>query len=435
MTQEIERMREECAKKSIALASYSVIQSNRAIELEQKRAVVHQVRYKLDALRSTLLVGGENGLDEELIGAGNLTSTIENTVHDVKKRRFQLALEAFEMHRMDVGAEYNALTIHDLMEGPETDADTIGQNGPPPANARFRRLVRQRVPSGIGKIAGMLLPHRGPSHFNGVLPPNVLISSLRLIASLTNLLARCLAIELPHPIVLCPSSRAGGDHTSDIVESVSISNDEHDFNIDKHNPGITFMKDLETLGDGIFDGDASACNSVDKDRNEDHRQFNEPAQVKSSASTSSLMSLVGSSSKLISNSARRAFDKMKGHHHSNLKQTRTNEGPASMRPMISMDQDAVASRLMHASCAVLHESNTHEKGGIVRYELRPPREMQGKCEEQFTIGLQLLQNNIIALSIKAGVPVAMLWPAEAMSLNLHSLKLHIQHLLSEEILR
>ena len=431
-------MREECAKKSIALASYSLIQSNRAIELEQKRLFVHQVRCKLDVLRSTLLVRDENGsIDEDIVGAGSLASTIENTVHDVKKRRFQLALEAFEMHRMDVGAEYYTLTTKDLMEGPETDSDGGGQNdGPPPANARFRRLVRQRVPSGIGKIAGLLLPHRGPSLFNGVLPPNVLISALRLIASLTNLLARCLAIELPHPIVLCPISRPKDNHTSDIVESVYIDNDEIDFNADKHNSGVTFLKDLETLGDedGNFDGDASACNSViDKDRTDERRNFNEPARVKSSASASSLMSLVGSSSKLISNSARRAFDKMKGHHQNNPKQNQIHEIAALMRPIISMDQDAVTLRLKHASCAVLHERNTHENGSIVRYELRPPREMQRQSEEEFTIGLQLLQNNIIALSIKAGVPVVMLWPAEAMFLNLHSLKLHIQQLLSEEI--
>jgi hypothetical protein len=444
MAKDIERMREECGKKSIALASYSVTQSNRAIELDQHRNIVHNVRSNLDVLRTSLLVGDENGLDEEFVSAGSLTSTIENTVHDVKKRRFQLALEAFEMHRMDVGSEYHALTIDDLMEGPETETD-VAPSGTH-ANARFRRLVRQRVPSGIGKIAGLLLPHRGPSHFNGVLPPNVLISSLRLVASLTNLLARCLAIELPHPIVLCPISRGGRyagmrneelwlrEQTADIVDSVSINHDEGYFSAAQQNPGITLMKDLEFLGDEGEDGD-SACGSIIEER----RHLHESVPVKSSASTSSLMSLVGSSSKLISNSARRAFDKMKGHHHSsNTKHTNISENLASLRAIISMDQDSVTMRLQHASCAVLYESNTNKNGGIVRYELRPPtpkadRELQRQSEEQFTIGLQLLQNDITALSIKAGVPVAMLWPAEAMFLNLYSLKLHIQHMLSEEI--
>mmetsp|Transcript_9718 Transcript_9718/g.14454 ORF Transcript_9718/g.14454 Transcript_9718/m.14454 type:complete len:126 (-) Transcript_9718:429-806(-) len=67
---------------------------------------------------------------------------------------------------------------------------------------------------------------------------------------------------------------------------------------------------------------------------------------------------------------------------------------------------------------------------LVQYELCPPRASAAmdreeviREKEQFTIGLQLLQNNIIALSIQAGVPVATLWPAEAMLLNLFSLKL------------
>jgi len=446
MTKDIERMREECGKKSLALATYSVKQSNRAIELDQNRSMVHKIRLDLDVLRASILVGDDNCLDEEFVSAGSLTSTIENTVHDVKKRRFQLALEAFEMHRMDVGSEYDALTIDDLMEGPETGTD-VAQSGTH-ANARFRRLVRQRVPSGIGKIAGLLLPHRGPSHFNGVLPPNVLISSLRLVASLTNLLARCLAIELPHPIVLCPISRGGmyagmrneelwlREQTADIVDSVSINHDGCYFSTAQQNPGITLMKDLEFLGDEGEEGDSACGSIVEKDCTDERRHLH----VKSSASTSSLMSLVGSSSKLISNSARRAFDKMKGHHHSssNTKHTNINENLASLRPIISMDQDSVTMRLQHASCAVLYESNTNKNGGIVRYELRPPtpkadREVQRQSEEQFTIGLQLLQNDITALSIKAGVPVAMLWPAEAMFLNLYSLKLHIQHMLGEEM--
>jgi hypothetical protein len=42
-------------------------------------------------------------------------------------------------------------------------------------------------------------------------------------------------------------------------------------------------------------------------------------------------------------------------------------------------------------------------------------------QDDFAIALQLLQNNVIVLCIRAGVPVAKLWPAEAMLLNLHAL--------------
>jgi hypothetical protein len=41
--------------------------------------------------------------------------------------------------------------------------------------------------------------------------------------------------------------------------------------------------------------------------------------------------------------------------------------------------------------------------------------------DEFAIALQLLQNNIVALCIRAGAPVTQLWPAEAVLLNLHVL--------------
>jgi hypothetical protein len=47
-------------------------------------------------------------------------------------------------------------------------------------------------------------------------------------------------------------------------------------------------------------------------------------------------------------------------------------------------------------------------------------------QEEFAIALQLLQNNVIALCIRAGVPVNHLFPAEAMLLNLHALATYCQ---------
>lgn len=44
-------------------------------------------------------------------------------------------------------------------------------------------------------------------------------------------------------------------------------------------------------------------------------------------------------------------------------------------------------------------------------------------EDHFAVALQLLQNDVIALCIRAGVPVTDLWPAEAVLLNLHALEL------------
>jgi len=43
------------------------------------------------------------------------------------------------------------------------------------------------------------------------------------------------------------------------------------------------------------------------------------------------------------------------------------------------------------------------------------------AEEKFATGMQLLQNDVVALCFRAGVDVAALWPAESVLLNLYSL--------------
>jgi len=48
------------------------------------------------------------------------------------------------------------------------------------------------------------------------------------------------------------------------------------------------------------------------------------------------------------------------------------------------------------------------------------------AEERFATGMQLLQNDVVALCFRAGVDVSALWPAESVLLNLHSLWCHCQ---------
>ena len=45
--------------------------------------------------------------------------------------------------------------------------------------------------------------------------------------------------------------------------------------------------------------------------------------------------------------------------------------------------------------------------------------------DEFATGLQLLQNDVVSLCIAAGVPVADMWPAEALLLNLNALRVHL----------
>lgn len=120
--------------------------------------------------------------------------------------------------------------------------------------------------------------------------------------------------------------------------------------------------------------------------------------------------------------------------------------------MASMDNSLVSARLRHASCAIICDnksrnvpSTMNTKDGkrnkidnyTVHYELKPPqyssdnrstgasdREVLNRQEKNFSVGLDLLQQNVRVLSAQAGVPVSALWPAEAILLNLHSLKLY-----------
>ena len=109
----------------------------------------------------------------------------------------------------------------------------------------------------------------------------------------------------------------------------------------------------------------------------------------------------------------------------------------------------VKKRINHASFAVLAESyepgateyvlnpprlkedgteeksltRTNEDGGLnnSQNQLFSNREDFRSAEERFSIGVQLLQNDVIALCFRAGVDVSNLWPTESVLLNLHAL--------------
>ena len=249
--------------------------------------------------------------------------------------------------------------------------------------------------------------------------------------------------------------------TDDITSSIRFyQHGSNDHSILLNDNAITTVKDLENLDNELAQRREidQVTTSTTTTQSIDSKVSNTPTttitneSLLQSASTSSLMSLVGKG-------ARRAFVKMKrstsGSSNQNDKDGNHMSHDANTLPTIlvrPMDKDSIANRLKYASCAIICESDGRsqiKKDGntkaspmtskssppistpLVQYELRPPRPSGGKSIEEanrekdkFTIGLQLLQNNIIALSIQAGVPVANLWPAEAMLLNLFSLKLY-----------
>ena len=91
-----------------------------------------------------------------------------------------------------------------------------------------------------------------------------------------------------------------------------------------------------------------------------------------------------------------------------------------------MDPAHVEQRVRHAVSTVIAE----DQSKTTLYVLSAEKMNQ----DEFAIALQLLQNDIIALAIRAGVPVDKLWPGEAILLNLRALQLYCeeQFLLTEE---
>lgn len=260
---------------------------------------------------------------------GALSRTIVSSTEHVRALRFHWAVRAFAMHRLDV----------------EQDEKIS------------RPSLRHRHAGGVGKIGGLPLPHAGPELY-GVLPPRELQSALRLMASLTNTVARCLGIVLPHPIQLNPD----GQNT-----------------------------DIAQLDSQVASQNESSPKSVDQEK-----------ETTLGASTSSLMSIMETTSTW----GRKALARATGH------QTLKDTAHTTIPP--SLDSNAVEKRLRHATSAVLAEDDSPSTSLFaLSHNL--------VNEEEFAIGLQLLQNDIVALCIRAGVPVARLWPAEAVLLNLHSL--------------
>jgi len=312
LREKLERLRHECSQQAVQVAAA-------AIENEERQQQQHSYtnhRQLLYRLQSSLQHGA-------------MSTAIEQSQQQVRKLRFSWALQAIICHRLDV-------------------RDIVQELG--------KRMKHAR---GIGKIGGLPLPHAGPELY-GVLPPEELQSALRLVASVTSLVARCLGIVLPHPILLQPNDKNG-----DIAD-----------------PSLLFEKRQSCPPESSSDEGLSA-------------------------STASLASLMNQT-------AKSALARVQGH---------LVEEPSPRVVPPSMDPTLVQLRVQHATAAVLAEDAKNNS----LYVLSAEKSQQ----DEFAIALQLLQNNIIALCIRAGVPVSKLWPAEAVLLNLQALYVYCQEQINE----
>jgi len=332
-------LRRQCAQKAMDVARKSCENDERRQQMEvAQRALIF--RPYLTRLQSSLL-------DE-----GSLAHALEQGRRQVRLLRFEWAKRAFLMHRLDV---------------------TI----PPEAASSNSKTTtsRPKVAKGIGKIGGLPLPHAGAELY-GVLPPQELESALRLVASVTSLVASCLGIVLPHPILLWASSSS----------SLSASS-SHDLAQDTPTPETP-----KTTKDPV---------PVEK--------FSTNITMPSSlaASTASLANLMGQTAKKVWGGATAAAAAVKN-------PLLLEDTPQSMVVPPSMDSNVVKERMRHAAAAILAEDHSSHGSS---YSLSA----KVTTEDQYAIALQLLQNDIVILCIRAGVPVAKLWPAQALLLNLQAL--------------
>lgn len=333
-------LRNECADMAVRVASQAV-ENDTHRETTGMDSYLEVHRHNLEALENNLIHGSMN-------------HAIQVATSQVRVLRFQWARKALAMHRLDTDVEDVKLT----------PLQRRRQQSQP--NQPLQRRAR-----GIGKIGGLPLPHAGPELY-GVLPPRELQSALRLVASLTSTVARCLGILLPHPILLTPNGKTG-----DITDTVAGHELEHRSNESTH-----------------------------RKRQEEHKRDHPVG----SSSNSSLRSLVDTA--YWKQSAKKALARATGQQKIQTSTKNTFVPP-------SMDTSHVSQRLHHATAAILAEDQS-----ISSSKFALSTDAIG--HDDFAIALQLLQNNVIVLCIRAGVPVAKLWPAEAMLLNLQALDLYCE---------
>ena len=463
LKQQLDTLRSQSNALAVRVTAKTMENDERQGQLQVNLEKVQLAKERLDRMSQCMLMQSEsfdansnvNASSNEAGGmaviGGGLKDALVSGTQQIQTLRFHFACKVFDMHRLDVGEKYTK------QSGATKDDEAKKAN---------------ESATGVGKIGGLPLPHAGPALY-GVIPPLVLASSLRLVASLTQLVARCLGVVLPHPILVCfrECSRCGGmyDFGADVID-VSVS-DECDDEVDEE-----FLDDSEnhklctSCREGTSDSNAAAAKAT--------QQTNEPSTSTSTLAQkrSSLLKFVGSSARkaiaITSSATTRAITHM--HQSTASIDSATSSGSttiarssmnnAAQQPASpvsnAMSKESIAKRISHASFAYLREN--HDKSAT-EYVLNPPRWNETKneagidsrnqsssnkpettksdpthtstsifatreefhvAEERFATGMQLLQNDVVALCFRAGVDVSTLWPAESVLLNLYSLWHH-----------
>ena len=472
----IGRDRLERMRQCMLLSSSTLTHSNNIASSEEEKK----------ATEGTLIQEEEHEIEGQ---GGGLRDALISGTREIQSLRFQYALKVFDMHRIDVGEPYNS--------------NSTGNNN---NNSKSNNESKPTATGVGGKISNLPLPHAGPALY-GVLPPMVLASSLRLVASLTNLVARCLGVILPHPILVCEREEnwcrekccgrcgkvgvyaLGGSLGGDVIKLADNGDDgENDWNL-----CTTCTEEGGFEQRSKEDGISPLRSHMQKHSipagQQSAKQRQQPSRT--SNSKSFLSSLVGSSARKAMALASWSTTPLSGTSQNNLQQKAASSSystsqsgraasshqPNSIRPItnsISTSPASISKRINNASFAVLlenHESDATEyilnpprwkedgnnkdgisnqqpstsshpshrstlsnnrsqnietNNGIYPNQAFSTRDEFHEAEERFATGLQLLQNDVMALCFRAGVDISTLWPAESVLLNLHALWCHCQ---------
>jgi len=392
-------LRKECGDMAVKVAQVALENDTMRESMSMNSSPLQNQRLDLQRL--------ERGLLE-----GSLTQAIDTATRQVRFLRFQWARKVFAMYRLQIDPEDTKLT-------PLQKRRQESQPG-----QQLQRRAR-----GIAKISGLPLPNAGPELY-GVLPPRELQSALRIVATVTCTVSRCLGIVLPHSILLTFNNIASS--VGDITDTISEEDLQRRNLTRKTQPSKGSQNNPSQNYDSSYSNHSIGASRTHSGDAYGSTILNKQSSVISS-STASLYSMVDKS--YFYNKAKKALAKATGHRTTSIDSGSNNSMSSSVLSASgssnnktierSFDATIVSQRLTHATAAILTDVDTtkdmvtNNNSTSSKFALSSKNMNQG---DDFAIALQLLQNNVITLCIRAGVPVAKLWPAEAMLLNLHELE-------------
>ena len=472
---------------AVRLTAKTMENDERESQLQFNAAKIQLARERLEVMRRCLLQGAptnSNKLEEGKCSTdsggnyqigGGLKDALVTGTKQIQTLRFQYACKVFDMHKIDVGEQYT----NNYNKKNENKEHQHSSNNSSNLSA-----------TGVGKIGNLPLPHAGPVLY-GVVPRMVLASSLRWLASLTQFVARCLGVVLPHPILVCSKEcRQCGcmyDFTSDVIDMIDDTDSDDEY-CDQHdeiicstcqNEGQQNTATTTTIKQQSMKPLTSSTTSTQSQRRSSLLKLVGKSARKAisltTSATSRAISQYSSSSSSIDLDQSVMSSHVQQQQRSSYQQSKTHSAKSTTNNgVVSMSLESLSKRINHANFAYLRESHD---ASATEYVLDPPRwndegsiatrssssnnglddandsergvdsmnnakrthttfntrEEFHIAEEKFATGLQLLQNNVLSLCFRVGVRIDTLWPAESMLLNLNSLWIHCQKMAEEAV--